>query len=171
MLLNIAIASGVTCHNTSGLLSKATFLRITRPLFIRLLKEPLMSVGPNGVFWLWHTVASTSAATINEERPACFLPEENGTIFVNIPCGFQYNNSSYCDIDNDKCVDHYLYNHKVKAAAEKMNDSNDPKYDLDMASYGIVKSMPANKTSYYKGLSWLPKVSFFQVGNYYESHQ
>ena len=43
--------------------------------------------------------------------------------------------------------------------------NDDPRYDLDMASYGIVRSM-GNK-GYYKNLPWLPKKAFFEIGEYY----
>lgn len=45
--------------------------------------------------------------------------------------------------------------------------SDNPKYDLDMASYGIVKTMPQNKDGYYENLSWLPKKVFFELGDCY----
>jgi hypothetical protein len=44
-----------------------------------------------------------------------------------------------------------------------------PLYDLDMASYGIVKSL-RNRENGYKGLPWKPKQSFFEVSNYYAGH-
>jgi len=48
--------------------------------------------------------------------------------------------------------------------------NDDPKYDLDMASFGIVKAMPPAKDGYYKGLSWIPKLAFFELGKYYSRH-
>ncbi len=48
----------------------------------------------------------------------------------------------------------YVYNEK-------------PAYDLDMASYGIVKAMPYSKDGYYQNLLWLPKLAFFELGKYY----
>lgn len=42
--------------------------------------------------------------------------------------------------------------------------STDPKLDLDMASYGIVK--PVDEPSY-KGLPWIPKEAFYRLSNYY----
>ena len=45
-----------------------------------------------------------------------------------------------------------------------------PKYDLDMASYGIVRPMQGPNDESYKGLPWLPKLAFFQLGKFYNSH-
>ena len=45
--------------------------------------------------------------------------------------------------------------------------NDNPKYDLDMASFGIVKAMPPGKDGYYQGLSWLPKKAFFELGKLY----
>lgn len=42
-------------------------------------------------------------------------------------------------------------------------------YDLDMASYGIVRAVGINKTGY-RGLPWIPKQAFFEVANYYRDH-
>jgi len=67
-------------------------------------------------------------------------------------------------------------NEKVFAAfIFTFNSSNyvyddNPKYDLDMASYGIVRSMPGNKNGYYKSLPWMPKLAFFELAKYYASH-
>ena len=44
---------------------------------------------------------------------------------------------------------------------------DDPKHDLDMASYGIVKSLPDNRPGYQGTLPWLPKIAFYKLGNYY----
>ena len=46
--------------------------------------------------------------------------------------------------------------------------NDDPKYDLDMASYGVVRSTPGIKNERYQHLEWFPKDSFFTLGNYYE---
>lgn len=43
----------------------------------------------------------------------------------------------------------------------------DPRYDLDMASYGIVKALEDEEAGYDPGLRWLPKKSFFGVAAYY----
>ena len=48
--------------------------------------------------------------------------------------------------------------------------NDNPKYDLDMAAYGIVKKMPDNEDKYYKGLPWGPKKSFFELANFYAAH-
>lgn len=45
--------------------------------------------------------------------------------------------------------------------------SDDPKYDLDMASYGIVKAMGNGGKKYYSNLPWLPKLAFMKLGEYY----
>ncbi|HEY4786143.1 MAG TPA: hypothetical protein VIH57_08835, partial [Bacteroidales bacterium] len=42
----------------------------------------------------------------------------------------------------------------------------DPKYDLDMASYGIVKTIKKPGEESYKGLPWVPKKSFYQLAEY-----
>jgi hypothetical protein len=42
--------------------------------------------------------------------------------------------------------------------------NKDPKLDLDLASYGIVK--PADD-AVYKGLPWVPKEAFYRLSNYY----
>lgn len=46
----------------------------------------------------------------------------------------------------------------------------DPKYDLDMAAFGIVRAIANNKPGRYQGLPWLPKKSFFELGKYYAGH-
>ncbi|MGE5402829.1 MAG: abortive infection protein [Ignavibacteriales bacterium] len=44
----------------------------------------------------------------------------------------------------------------------------DPKYDLDMASYGIVAPSAEDKLSY-KGMSWVPKRAFFMLAEYFHN--
>jgi hypothetical protein len=44
---------------------------------------------------------------------------------------------------------------------------NHPKYDLDMASYGVVKSTPGIKNPAYYNLQWLPKDAFLALQNHY----
>lgn len=46
--------------------------------------------------------------------------------------------------------------------------NSDPEYDLDMASYGIVKSLETGAEKTYKGLPWLPKESFYRLADYYK---
>jgi hypothetical protein len=48
--------------------------------------------------------------------------------------------------------------------------SDNPLYDLDMASYGIVKSIPGDRKAGYKNLGWIPKKAFYDLGNYYRDH-
>ncbi|TMI71196.1 MAG: abortive infection protein [Bacteroidetes bacterium] len=48
--------------------------------------------------------------------------------------------------------------------------NEDPRYDLDMASYGIVKSMPGAGLRNYEDMQWIPKQAFYAVGNYFENH-
>ena len=48
--------------------------------------------------------------------------------------------------------------------------SDNAKNDMDMASFGIVKSMPDKYTGGYKNLPWLPKNAFFEVANFYLNH-
>jgi len=45
--------------------------------------------------------------------------------------------------------------------------SDDPKYDLDMASYGVVKAMGNGGKGYYSNLPWLPKLAFMKLAEYY----
>jgi hypothetical protein len=45
--------------------------------------------------------------------------------------------------------------------------STDPLYDLDLASYGIVKPVEATDPDCYKGLPWIPKKAFYSLGEYY----
>ena len=40
-----------------------------------------------------------------------------------------------------------------------MHDS-DPRRDLDMASYGVVKMLPGGPGTGYHGLGWEPKLAF-----------
>ena len=42
-------------------------------------------------------------------------------------------------------------------------------YDLDMASYGIVRAMGNGKPGY-RNLPWIPKQAFFEVAQYYRDH-
>lgn len=46
--------------------------------------------------------------------------------------------------------------------------SEDPSYDLDMASYGIVKTCLHQTGQTYKGMPWEPKESFRQLAHYYQ---
>lgn len=43
-------------------------------------------------------------------------------------------------------------------------------HDLDMASYGIVKSYASQKGSTYKNMPWEPKEAFFELAQYYGTH-
>lgn len=43
---------------------------------------------------------------------------------------------------------------------------DDPKRDLDMASYGIVKPVAGGADSY-EGLPWVPKKAFYELSQYY----
>ena len=43
---------------------------------------------------------------------------------------------------------------------------DDPVYDLDMASYGIVKALRNNGQGY-RNLPWVPKRAFFEIARYY----
>lgn len=52
---------------------------------------------------------------------------------------------------------HYVYN-------------DNPQYDLDMGSYGVVRSMKHTGNEYYQGLPWIPKQAFFDLGLYYKNH-
>jgi hypothetical protein len=49
--------------------------------------------------------------------------------------------------------------------------SENPKYDLDMASTALVKSLPDGKHgATYPGMTWVPKESFVAVADYYAKH-
>jgi hypothetical protein len=45
-----------------------------------------------------------------------------------------------------------------------------PKFDLDMASYGIVTPSCDPEGSNYKGLPWNPKKAFFEIAKFYYEH-
>jgi hypothetical protein len=45
--------------------------------------------------------------------------------------------------------------------------SDNPRYDLDMAHYSLVKSYPDKYGTTYKDMSWEPKESFKAVADYY----
>lgn len=45
--------------------------------------------------------------------------------------------------------------------------TRDPRTDLDMASYSIVKSYPSRSGSTYPGLQWDPKLAFRAVADYF----
>ena len=45
--------------------------------------------------------------------------------------------------------------------------NDDPKYDLDMASYSVVKSTPGIYNNRFENLQWVPKDAFFALGDYY----
>ncbi len=49
--------------------------------------------------------------------------------------------------------------------------SDDPAYDLDMASYSLVKTCRDRSGKTYPGLPWEPKESFRAVAKYYAAHQ
>lgn len=46
----------------------------------------------------------------------------------------------------------------------------EPLHDLDMASYGIVKSYEDQNGHTYGDMPWEPKASFFKLANYYGTH-
>lgn len=48
--------------------------------------------------------------------------------------------------------------------------NSDPRYDLDMGSFGIVRSLPDTIDGYAKNLTWMPKQAFFDLGEYYKGH-
>lgn len=45
--------------------------------------------------------------------------------------------------------------------------NENPKYDLDMACYGIVKMLETKSIASYEGMSWVPKKAFYMVSDYY----
>ena len=48
--------------------------------------------------------------------------------------------------------------------------NEDPKYDLDMASYSLVKSFVDKHGTIYPDMSWEPKESFKAVADYFAKH-
>lgn len=44
---------------------------------------------------------------------------------------------------------------------------DDPRYDLDMSSFGLVKLLPTGESVTYPGLRWEPKAAFRAVAAYY----
>ncbi|MGW2056953.1 hypothetical protein ACWCOZ_24090 [Streptomyces sp. NPDC001840] len=46
----------------------------------------------------------------------------------------------------------------------------DPREDLDLASYGIVKVLDGRLGKTYPGLPWEPKAAFHALGDYYREH-
>lgn len=52
---------------------------------------------------------------------------------------------------------------------ENYKYNTDPKHDLDMASYGIVKALRKSEGGY-KDLPWVPKKAFFDVAEYNAQH-
>lgn len=45
--------------------------------------------------------------------------------------------------------------------------NDDPKYDLDMAAYGIVRVMPEKSARSYKNMPWVPKKAFYELAKYF----
>lgn len=54
--------------------------------------------------------------------------------------------------------------------APTLPTSDDPRFDLDMASYSLVKSYRDRKGTTYPGLPWDPKAAFAAVARYYADH-
>jgi hypothetical protein len=48
--------------------------------------------------------------------------------------------------------------------------NDNPKYDLDMASYSLVKSYADRCGATYPELTWEPKESFYSIADYYANH-
>jgi hypothetical protein len=51
-----------------------------------------------------------------------------------------------------------------------LTHSEDPRKDLDMASYGLVKSLASGRGTTFPGMSWEPKESFTAVAGYFAQH-
>jgi hypothetical protein len=49
--------------------------------------------------------------------------------------------------------------------------NEDPKYDLDMASYSLVKSYADKHGTTYPDMPWEPKKSFQAVADYFAKHE
>ena len=47
--------------------------------------------------------------------------------------------------------------------------SQNPGHDLDLAAFGIVRSLPKGEPGY-KSLPWIQKQAFYELGNYYACH-
>jgi hypothetical protein len=45
----------------------------------------------------------------------------------------------------------------------------DPGFDLDMASFGVVKVVSDRLKGFEQKMPWAPKLSFYRLGNLYES--
>jgi len=45
--------------------------------------------------------------------------------------------------------------------------SDDPRFDLDLASYGIVKVISDRREGYEKQVPWVPKLAFYRLGKIY----
>lgn len=52
-----------------------------------------------------------------------------------------------------------------------LTHSQDPRKDLDMASYGLVKSLASGQGTTYPGTPWEPKESFTAVAGYFARHE
>jgi hypothetical protein len=52
-----------------------------------------------------------------------------------------------------------------------LTHSEDPRKDLDMASYGLVKSLASGQGTTYAGTPWEPKESFTAVAGYFARHE
>ena len=48
-----------------------------------------------------------------------------------------------------------------------IHDAN-PKFDIDMASYGVVKILAEDKRPGYEGMPWMPKEAFARLGDWYK---
>jgi hypothetical protein len=43
----------------------------------------------------------------------------------------------------------------------------DPRYDLDCASYGVIKILEGATGAAYPGMTWEPKQSYYALADYY----
>jgi hypothetical protein len=48
---------------------------------------------------------------------------------------------------------------------------SEPKYDLDLGSFGIVKALPPEVPGYAPALHWLPKKAFYELADYNKRHE
>ncbi|MNH46366.1 hypothetical protein D3C79_1091220 [compost metagenome] len=48
--------------------------------------------------------------------------------------------------------------------------SPDPRYDLDMGSYGIIKVYPEDSDKPYSSGHWEPKKAFQEISEYYKNN-
>jgi hypothetical protein len=74
--------------------------------------------------------------------------------------------ASLARLDNAGVDGCFVYTFIIPA----LTHSEDPRKDLDMASYGLVKSLASGQGTTYPGTPWEPKESFTAVADYFALH-